>query len=294
MLAWMEALAGRFPCLRCMDIGGSVLGRPLRVMEIGTGEKELFFSAAHHGNEWITALLLLRFAFDCARACAAREDRGLADGRALREALGGCRLYMLPLVNPDGVDAALGLPGPDGVLARLAKTQPACPVPRGWKANLHGTDLNLNYPAQWERARKIKAALGVRGPGPRDWPGERPLCEPESRALFDFTRRMDFRLVLAFHSQGREIYWRYGERTPPEAARIGRALADASGYALADTPYASSFAGYKDWFIEAFGRPGFTVEAGFGENPLPLSDFPRLYKETAPLMLRALTEAKKL
>ena len=46
----------------------------------------------------------------------------------------------------------------------------------------------------------------------------------------------------------------------------------------------SSNAGYKDWFIQAFDRPGFTIEAGRGKNPLPISDFDTLYKENLPIL----------
>mgnify|MGYP000817358184 FL=1 len=50
----------------------------------------------------------------------------------------------------------------------------------------------------------------------------------------------------------------------------------------------ASYGGYKDWFIRAFKRPGFTIEVGLGENPLPIEDFPQVYTRTLPLMLEAL------
>jgi g-D-glutamyl-meso-diaminopimelate peptidase len=61
-------------------------------------------------------------------------------------------------------------------------------------------------------------------------------------------------------------------------------MAEASGYALAQPEYASSFAGYKDWFIQEFRRPGYTIEVGQGENPLPLEQFPEIYRDNEPLM----------
>ena len=48
--------------------------------------------------------------------------------------------------------------------------------------------------------------------------------------------------------------------------------------------FASGFAGYKDWFIEAFDRPGYTVEAGRGTNPLPLSQFDERYRKNREIM----------
>ena len=72
----------------------------------------------------------------------------------------------------------------------------------------------------------------------------------------------DFRLVISYHTQGEVIYWQFLNYTPPKAETIAKRFSQASGYALEETPYASSFAGYKDWFIQDYLRAGFTIEAG--------------------------------
>ena len=66
-------------------------------------------------------------------------------------------------------------------------------------------------------------------------------------------------------------------------------MAAASGYALSEIPYSSSFAGYKDWFIQDFDRPGYTIEAGAGENPLPITQLPEMYRDNLPIFLLGLT-----
>ena len=103
------------------------------------------------------------------------------------------------------------------------------------------------------------------------------ICAPEARALCRLTRRISPELVIALHTQGEVIYWKYLDLEPPGAEACGRAMADASGYALEDTPYASGHAGYKDWFILDYDRPGYTIECGLGENPLPWADFGAIY-----------------
>ena len=118
-----------------------------------------------------------------------------------------------------------------------------------------GVDLNLQYPAGWEQAREIKYSQGFNKPAPRDFVGYGPLTEPESLAIYNFTLMHDFRLVIAFHTQGQEIYWQFQNYNPPQSFEIGQKLAEASGYRLAETPYNSSFAGYKDWFIQNYNRP---------------------------------------
>lgn len=49
--------------------------------------------------------------------------------------------------------------------------------------------------------------------------------------------------------------------------------------------YVDSHAGYKDWFIQEFRRPGFTIELGKGVNPLPISQFDVLYEEMLGIFL---------
>ena len=75
------------------------------------------------------------------------------------------------------------------------------------------------------------------------------------------------------------------------ARQIGATFAGMSGYALEDTPYASGHAGYKDWYIQTHLRPGYTIEAGRGENPLPLSDFESIYAANLPILAQGLTLA---
>ena len=116
-----------------------------------------------------------------------------------------------------------------------------------------------------------------------------PLTEPESLALYNFTLSNDFRLVLAYHTQGKEIYWQFQNYTPPNSLAIGTQFANSSGYTLADTPYNSSFAGYKDWFIQQYRRPGFTIEAGIGTNPLPISQFNEIYRDNIGILVQGAT-----
>lgn len=146
-------------------------------------------------------------------------------------------------------------------------------------------DLNLQFPAGWEDARRIKFEQGFTSPAPRDYVGEAPLSQPESTALYNFTLQHNFRLVIAYHTQGQEIYWQFQNYTPQESLYIGNMFSRASGYVLSDTPYNSSFAGYKDWFIQDYRRPGFTIEAGIGENPLPISQFNEIYNDNIGILI---------
>ena len=157
-----------------------------------------------------------------------------------------------------------------------------------WKLiNSTGVDLNLQFPAGWDEARKIKFSQGFISPAPRDFVGFAPLTEPEALALYNFTLRHHFRLILAYHTQGKEIYWQFQNYAPKESITIGNQFSQISGYTLADVPYNSSFAGYKDWFLQEYRKPGFTIEAGIGINPLPISQFNEIYNDNLGILLLA-------
>lgn len=133
-------------------------------------------------------------------------------------------------------------------------------------------------------AKEIKFGQGFRFPGPRDYVGSAPLSEPESRALYDYTLAHDFQLTMSYHSQGQVIYWQYLDYLPKNSREIGETLSALSGYALEETPHESGHAGYKDWFIQSYDRPGYTIEVGLGESPLPLSQFDQIYRDNAGML----------
>ena len=95
----------------------------------------------------------------------------------------------------------------------------------------------------------------------------------------------NFRLILAYHTQGKEIYWHFQNFAPLEAEAIGNIFENVSGYLLADVPFASSFAGYKDWFLQEYRRPGYTIEAGIGQNPLPITQFNEIYRDNLGILV---------
>ncbi len=283
-------LVQTYPFCRTELLAKTAFGRPIRTLVIGQGERKVIYTAAHHANEWITSLVLLRFAEELAQALA---EGGRIFGVPAQTVANAATVYMVPMVDPDGVDLVTGAiqPGelPYEQAQRLARQYPDIPFPDGWKANLLGVDLNLQYPALWLLAREIKFSQGYTRPGPRDYVGRAPLGQLESRALAGYTQYIDPALVLAYHSQGEEIYWQFQDYFVPGARELGEEFARLSGYALADTPYESSFAGYKDWFIQEFRRPGYTIEVGSGQNPLPLEQFDKIYRDNLGILTTAAT-----
>ena len=290
----VQGLKVRYPFIEQRLLGKTACGRPLTLLEIGTGSRKVLYNASHHANEWITTPLLMKFLEDYGEAVSRGSTIFGADARKLFRST---QLFLVPMVNPDGVDLATGAIEKDSATyaaaREIAAYFPEIPFPEGWKANLRGVDLNLNYPAGWEKAREIKARQGYDRPAPRDFPGQAPLDQPESAAMAELTRAVSPRLTLSYHTQGQVIYWKYLDMEPPGAQLIGKQFARVSGYFLEDTPYASGFAGYKDWYILTQNRPGYTVEAGAGTNPLPLSQFDQIYEDNLGILVLGLQQQKE-
>lgn len=290
----LKGLKARYPFIKSEIIGYSVMKKPLEAIIIGKGGNRLFINAGFHANEWLNIPLVLKFAEDYLQAYVMAGALGDVDSEYLFQ---NTTLIILPLVNPDGTDLVTGAlsNGEQYESAEsISSDYPALPFPQAWKANINGVDLNLQFPANWEKAREIKFAQGFTKPSPIEYVGSAPLTEPEAKAVFDYTKNNDFRLILAYHSQGSIIYWKYLDYLPPDSLRIGNLLSDASGYPLELTPADSSYAGFKDWFISEYNRPGYTIETGKGKNPLPISQFDMIYKSNKPLIITALKEVAEL
>ena len=284
----IRSLENRYPFLEAENLTTTVYGRPVQVLTIGDGERHVLFTAAHHGNEWITATVLLKFAEDLAEAIQTDGTIGGVPARTIAEV---ATIHLVPMVNPDGVDLVTGAIGQNTVAYTsaqgIAAGFPDIPFPDGWKANLLGVDLNLQYPAGWLKAREIKFAQGYNRPAPRDYVGRAPLTQRETIALARYTEDVDPALVLAYHTQGEVIYWQYEDIFVPGAEELAKEFARVSGYTPEETPENSAYAGYKDWFIKVFRRPGFTIEAGSGENPLPIDRFEEIYRDNLGILVTA-------
>ena len=221
--------------------GRSVWGRELWWYKLGSGEKKLFLNGTHHGNEYITA-----------RLCADYYNEGkIPDGWSV---------YIMPMVNPDGAAVSQGLlPKSTAIYENLRRMNGWNDIYRSWQANANGVDLNHNYDADFSQ---------IEPHGPSRCAGRYPESEPETRAVVNFVRSENFDMVICLHSQGEVIYHGFKGFYPKGSAEIAAAMAKISGYAVEEPEKTASFGGMKDWFVDKFKRPGFTVEVGKGKNPI--------------------------
>ncbi|NLT97403.1 MAG: LysM peptidoglycan-binding domain-containing protein, partial [Christensenellaceae bacterium] len=135
----IRGLKARYPFIETGVAGYSSLGRELSYIRLGTGENEVFYNAAHHALEWITSPVLMKFVEDFARAYALGTPLLGYDPRDIWEQTS---IYIIPMVNPDGVDL---------VLNGLTRTNPnyddlirwnngSTDFSKVWQANNNGVD----------------------------------------------------------------------------------------------------------------------------------------------------------
>ena len=163
--AYLLRLRRQFPFVYVKTLTRTAFGRSVYALQFGSGSRKLLITAGHHANETITSDAVWQWLFTF---CNALLDGRTVCGAEARELYHNAMVYLVPLVNPDGADLAAGVCAPGSpeyrAAADIAAQYPDIPFPSGWKANLRGVDLNLNYPARWEAARRIKKAQGVSTP----------------------------------------------------------------------------------------------------------------------------------
>jgi g-D-glutamyl-meso-diaminopimelate peptidase len=275
----IQRIAAIYPFVRVQKIGESVDQKPIWELKIGKGNKKIHMNGSFHANEWITTVVLITF---IKHFLLSLTNHCFFHGIQAYSLYPHISLSIVPMVNPDGVDLVLNGP-PESKREELIKMNGGNKEFLKWKANIRGVDLNNQYPANWE-IEKIRKK--PKSPAPRDYPGNKPLSEPEAIAMAELAKKEKFDRVLALHTQGKEIYWGYEGKEPEEAEFLAKWFSRMSGYK--SVRYVDSHAGFKDWFIQEFGKAGFTIELGKGLNPLPPSQWKEIYRDVSGILLCAL------
>ncbi|MET0467124.1 MAG: DUF2817 domain-containing protein [Aeromicrobium sp.] len=125
-------------------IGESVQGRKITAWRLGDprSSKKVLLLAGMHGNE----------------TGAVHTLRALRDGRAIK----GADIWVVPVVNPDG-------------------------VAKNTRQNARKVDLNRNFSTKWAR---LGGAVNS---------GKKAFSEPESRAIRDFADEIKPKYTISFH-----------------------------------------------------------------------------------------------
>ena len=259
-------ICGKSGFVKASAIGKSLCGREISLLEAGRNA-DILLCGGFHGMEYLTALCLLKFAEELVSV--------------------GKNAAIVPCANPDGVEIAVHGKKAAGKYSGLVDS--LCQNPKScWQANARGVDINHNFNAGWKELKRRELELGIISPSPTRFGGNFPESEPETKALVSLCERKNYKLAVALHSQGREIYCQFGGETPESSFHLAEELSKISGYAVSEPEQIAVGGGFKDWFIERFKKPALTIEIGLGKNPLPLSDLGTEYPIVRKMLLKCL------
>lgn len=244
------------------SIGTSCQGRLIPAFKVGGGSKKLLAAASVHGREHISSAFLMR----CVKELL--ENGGVPEGVSL---------FVVPVLNPDGVEIALGREHPksfpEGFEAEL------------FKNNANNVNLNANFPYLHQKVPKSRQG------------GKGPASEPETKALIRLCEKEGFDSALSLHARGNCIFWRdFGNGGVMGDYKLAKSLEKNCGFELiSPTKSPSDYSGgFENWFRCRFRRPALCVELVKDED-IPFNgihqDFERavLWDETKGL-LRVYTE----
>ena len=266
----ISSLKARHPQINVLSFGKSVYGRPLRCLCLGNMRSPLLFVGGVHGSEYqtVSATLILAQTLTQPEWSHILRKQGV---------------LIVPCLNPDGTELFINgvatAPNPDQAL-KLCEGNTL-----NWKANGRGIDLNRNFDFYFSKSVRMAKRAHITRPGPTRYGGTHAFSEPETKALRHLCYAYQPCAMLCLHSQGEEIYADANGYYPPKGQQIGKMLENISGFKLCRPNNQASFAGAKDWFIHAFNKPGFTIEMGLGENPLPLSTCQNNIDRALPILL---------
>ena len=253
--ALLRQLESRYPNLaRVTTIGYSIEGRELNVIKIsdnaGSEEAEpnIWVMGCHHAREWISVEVPLLFAQYLLEH--------YQDNADVRRAVDGAQLYIIPLLNPDGLEFSIH-------------------TYRMWRKNRRnngdltwGVDINRNYGYMW--------GYDNEGSSPNsyyeDYRGPSPFSEPETDAIRQFLLAHPPAGTISYHNFSQLIIypWGYTHTPAPDAAEMNAIAAEMSDliyqvsgrvyqYGSAEVLYLTN-GDLLDWVYGTFGTPAFTVE----------------------------------
>lgn len=131
-----------YPFIEIGSVGKSVMGKDIPYLRIGNGKKEVFYSSSIHANEWICSPVVMKFLENLSLAYV---NDSYIYGYLARNILNSVSIYIVPMVNPDGVDLVTNAMDHDSSYykkaEKIASDYPKIPFPSGWKANIEGESL---------------------------------------------------------------------------------------------------------------------------------------------------------
>lgn len=246
-------------------IGQSVFEKGIPIVTLGdkTAQKSVLYVATHNATENLCTSVLLNFIEEYLCAYERYAQMYQINLRYLYKMR---KIYIVPMLNPDGVEYRLnGVSEDNPIRERLIAQNDGSEDFSMWSKNGRGIDLSRNYQVVKKMIEGVKNG------------GECVNNEPETSALMNFIRYNSGEVegVISLCSSGEKICYRLNNAVPKRAEHLARLISRLTGYSLSET----EGEGLERWFIKEFNKPAYTLKCGLGENPLPISQLIPIYSK---------------
>lgn len=280
----LNILKASYPQMQMDVLGNTIDGRQLYHVVVGnpSAPHKILVHGGIHAREYISSQLVMR---EIVALLEMQKNNLLYHGQSVATLLQNTCIHFVPMVNPDGITLVQG--GIDALNTQAAKTMVMSMAAqdqvtdlatylRKWKNNINGVNLNRNFDAFWQ-----EATPKVDHPSNMFYKGTGPESEVETKALANLCRRLMPDYTISYHTQGRVIYWYFGETGNYKAK--GQYLANVvhqnTGYTISDTWSQTDAAGFKDWAVQKLDIPSVTIELGRGTSPVDESQITQMWTE---------------
>lgn len=280
----LNSLKATYPQMQMDVLGNTTDGRQLYHVVVGnpSAPHKILVHGGIHAREYISSQVVMR---EIVALLEMQQNNWLYHGQSVATLLQNICIHFVPMVNPDGITLVQG--GIDALNTQAAKTMVMSMAAqdqvtdlatylRKWKNNINGVNLNRNFDAFWQ-----EATPKVDHPSNMFYKGTGPESEVESKALANLCRQLMPDYTISYHTQGRVIYWYFGETGNYKAK--GQYLANVvhqnTGYTISDTWSQTDAAGFKDWAVQKLDIPSVTIELGRGTSPVDESQITQMWTE---------------
>lgn len=257
------------------NLGSSEDGRTIWCLRVGnpSAGRKIVIDAGIHAREWMNPLMVVH-----------KCEEILRQYTDYKATLKNACLYVVPMINPDGVTISqygFGAIRSEKLRKICQKTKASA---RTWKGNARGVNLNFNFPGGWNPENKSKKPDG------NSYPGEKAASEKETKVMMSFINSLSgIKGALNYHSTGSILYWNYNVEGTPALYERQRQLAakvnSFTGYRLMPKSISTNpNGGFGDWLIYNKKIPNVTVETGSVMCPLPHSQLKKITRENTELL----------
>lgn len=284
MVSDLSVLQSMYPEMKMDVLASTPDNRNIYHVVVGNpnAKHRILVHAGIHAREYIVCQVVMR---EIASLLEMQQKGAVYSGCSVPDLLQNTCIHFVPMVDPDGITLvqggvdALQTDGAKMSVRTIAGMDGATDMEkylRTWKNNINGVNLNRNFDANWEQTPSK-----VDHPSSMNYKGTSAESEVESKVLADLTRAIMPDRTISYHTQGRVIYWYFGEtgNYKNEGFNLATIVHNNTNYSISNSWAEHDAAGFKDWAVQKLDIPSVTIECGLGTSPVEEEQIDRIWAE---------------